>query len=89
MNEQSAVALSGNVVSVTLVQIERALCYWRRETLRDATSDKRAAGTFLLELEELYRSLIAAHRGAVLIAQLAPLERRALHLWWQTLRDEE
>ncbi|MGF6604695.1 hypothetical protein P3T23_009451 [Paraburkholderia sp. GAS448] len=89
MDEQSAVASSGNVASVTLVQIERALCYWRREALRDTASDERTAGTFLLELEELYRSLIAAHRGAVLIAQLAPLERQALHLWWQTLRDEE
>ena len=89
MNEQSAIASPGNVASVTLVQIERALCYWRRQALRDATSDERAAGTFLVALEQRYRSLIAAQRGAVQMAQLAPRERQALHLWGQTLRDEE
>jgi hypothetical protein len=89
MNEQSAVASSGNVASVTLAQIERALCYWRREALGDTSSGQASRRDVPARAQRLYRSLIVAQRGAVLIAQLAPSEREALHLWWQTLRDEE
>jgi hypothetical protein len=89
MNGKSAVAAAGNAASVTLVQIERALCYWRREALRDLYSEAPAAGLFLQALEQQYRRLVVARCGAVPLAQLSQRERNALHLWWRTLRDEE
>ena len=88
MNEPSNMAPDAQIASVTLAQIERALCYWRPEAVRDSNLDSPNAGTLLLALEELYRGLVAAHRGAVAVDKLSPRVRQALHRWQQTLRDE-
>lgn len=71
--------------TITLTQIERALSYWRLEAIRPNDRDPLAAPDMLLALEHLYRRLVAARLGAVLVAQLLPKERIALHEWGRTL----
>lgn len=68
------------VQNITLTEIEQAMRYWRHVAMCH-DSDLPIP---LHALEERYRRLLAARRGAIAIAQLSPDERHALRLWRQT-----